>query len=59
MTKTYTPHPQLLTRMQVAKRLNVSPRTVKRYEDRKILHPIHFGRSVRYNKAEIEALCNN
>ena len=46
----------LLTPADVAARLSVSVRTVRRYADTGLLAPVHLGRSVRYRERDVAHL---
>jgi hypothetical protein len=46
--------PKMLTRKQVAERLEVHSETVKRYGKKGLLHPVRFtARAVRYLESEV------
>lgn len=48
---------QLLSRNQVAEMFGVSTRTIARWEERDLLHPIRVtSRLLRYRREDIEAL---
>jgi len=48
---------KMLTRIQVAERLQVHPGSVKRFDRQGILHPIRVtSRVIRYSSAEVTAL---
>lgn len=47
--------PPLLTRAEVAERLQVTVRTLERWEDDGVLTPIRLGRNVRYRPEDVEA----
>jgi len=46
-------HEQLLTKIEAARLLNVSTRTLEIWARRKIIGPIRFGRTVRYRRDEL------
>lgn len=48
----------LLTRQHAADRLEVSKRTLMRWDKRGITKPKRFGRLVRYDADEINQLCS-
>lgn len=49
--------PTLLTKQQVADRLQISLRTLERWKDQGILVPVEFpGRNVRYRVKDVDAL---
>jgi len=48
---------RMLTRIQVAERLQIHPGSVKRFGVQGVLHPIRItARVVRYDESEVEAL---
>ncbi|QHI68762.1 helix-turn-helix transcriptional regulator [Tichowtungia aerotolerans] len=52
--------PRMLTRIQVAERLQVHPGSVKRFDQRGILTPVRITpRVVRYCENEVDALLKN
>lgn len=48
----------LLTKQQVADRLNISERQVRRLSEAGLLHPIHLGHRLRrWDSDDVEQLC--
>jgi excisionase family DNA binding protein len=48
--------PDLLTKAELADYLQVSVKTLERWEKDGLLHPIRLSRSVRYRRDDVEAL---
>jgi len=48
--------PELLTKNETADLLSVGLKTLERWEKQGILVPVRISRSVRYRRADIEAL---